>query len=126
MGLQRKKTFRLKDIILFRQVSPEPGQSIESFATRLRKRAKSCAFGNVDEAVRDKIVENCSSSKLRRRLVREADHTLTNCLQIAKLLQALSPPQRFPCFSVNSFSFPCFSVIFCMNSDDYVCVRKRN
>ena len=38
----------------------------------------------------------------------------------------LSPLQRFPCFSVNSFSFSCFSVMFCMNSDDYVCGRKRN
>ena len=36
---------------LFRQVSQEPGESIESFATRLRTRAKSCAFENVDEAV---------------------------------------------------------------------------
>ena len=37
---------------------------------------------------------------------------------------SLSSPQRFPCFSVNSFSFPCFSVIFCMTADDYFCGRK--
>ena len=42
---------------LFRQVSQEQGESIESFATRLRTREKSCAFENVDEAVRDQIVE---------------------------------------------------------------------
>ena len=73
---------------LFRQVSQEPGESIESFATRLRTRAKSCAFENVDKAVRDQIVEKCSSSKLRRRLLKEAELTLTNCLQIAKQFQA--------------------------------------
>ena len=39
---------------------------------------------------------------------------------------SLSPPQGFPCFSVNFYGFPCFPVIFCMNSDDYVCGRKRN
>ena len=27
---------------------------------------------------------------------------------------------------LNSFSFPCFSVIFCMTADDYVCGRKWN
>ena len=73
---------------LFRQVSQEPGESIESFATRLQTRAKSCAFENVGEAVRDQIVEKCCSSKLRRRLLREAELTLTSCLQIAKQFQA--------------------------------------
>ena len=49
---------------------------------------RECAFENVDEAVRNQIVEKCSSSKLRRRLLREAKLTLTNCLQIAKEFQA--------------------------------------
>ena len=42
----------------------------------------------MDEAVRDRVVEKCPSSKLRRRLLREAHLTLTNCLQIAKQFQA--------------------------------------
>ena len=42
----------------------------------------------MDEAVRDQVVEKCPSSKLRRRLLREAHLTLTNCLQIAKQFQA--------------------------------------
>ena len=40
----------------------------------------------MDEVVCDPIVEKCSSSKLCRRLLREAE--LTNCLQIAKQFQA--------------------------------------
>ena len=45
-------------------------------------------------------------------------HTTSNTIQY------LSPPQRFPYFSVNSFSSPCFFVIFCMTADNYVCARK--
>ena len=65
---------------LFRQISQEPGDSVDFFTTRLRTRAKSCVFENVDEAVRDQIVEKCSSSKARRGLLREADLTLTDRL----------------------------------------------
>ena len=49
-----------------------------------------------------------------------------SALYTALSLSRVSPPQRFPCFSVNSFSFPCLSVIFCMTADDYVCGRKWN
>ncbi len=41
----------------------------------------------MDEAIRDQVVEKCSSGKLRRRLLREADLTLTNCIEIAKQFQ---------------------------------------
>ena len=34
-----------------------------------------------------------------------------SCQQLIQL-KTLPRPQRFPCFSVNSFCFPCFSVIF--------------
>ena len=43
-------------------------------------RELSCAFENVDEAVRDQIVEKYFPSQLRRRLLREVDFTLTNSL----------------------------------------------
>ncbi len=73
---------------LFRQTIQEPGESIESFVTRFRTLAKSCGFENMDEAIRDQVVEKCSSGKLRRRLLREADLTLTNCIETAKQFQA--------------------------------------
>ena len=73
---------------LFRQTAQESGESIESFITRLRTLAKSCNFEKLEEAIRDQIVEKCSSGKLRRRFLREPDQTLANCIQIAKQFQA--------------------------------------
>ena len=65
---------------LFRQTTQESGESIESFITRLRTLGKSCNFENLEEAIRDQIVEKCSSGKFRRRFLRELDLTLANCI----------------------------------------------
>jgi hypothetical protein len=72
---------------LFRETTQESGESIESFVTRLRTLAKSCSFENLEEAIRDEVVEKCSSGKLRRRLLREPELTLANCIQISKHFQ---------------------------------------
>ena len=42
----------------------------------------------MDEAIRDQVVEKCSSGKLCCRLLRETDQMLTNCIEIAKQFQA--------------------------------------
>jgi hypothetical protein len=73
---------------LFRQTTQESGESIESFVTRLRTLAKSCSFENLEDAIRDQVVEKCSSGKLRRRLLREPELTLANCIKISKQFQA--------------------------------------
>lgn len=73
---------------VFRQGAQEPGESVESLITRLRTLAKSCQFENVDDVIRDQLVEKCLSGKLRRRLLREPELTLEKSIQIAKLFQA--------------------------------------
>ncbi len=40
---------------LFRQTIQEPGESIESFVTRLQTLAKSCGFENMNDAIRDQV-----------------------------------------------------------------------
>jgi hypothetical protein len=42
----------------------------------------------LEEAIRDQVVEKCSSGKLRRRLLREPELTLANCIQISKQFQS--------------------------------------
>lgn len=50
--------------------------NIEQFITRLRQQAKLCKFDNLDEQIRDQIIEKCKSHKLRTRLL-EKGHQLT-------------------------------------------------
>lgn len=39
----------------------------------LRKQAKACQFTNIDEEIRDHIVEKFTSAKLRKRIFKKAD-----------------------------------------------------
>ena len=51
---------------LFRQAAQGPTENMDSCATRLRNLAKSCEYGNVDEMIRDQVVDKCASNSLRR------------------------------------------------------------
>ena len=68
---------------VFRQAAQGPNENIDSYVTRLRSLPKSCQYGNVDEMIRDQVVDRCASNSLRRRLLRETDLTLDGLLQIA-------------------------------------------
>ena len=73
---------------LFRQAAQVPTENMDSYVTRLRSLAKSCEFDNVDEMIRDQVVDKCASNSLRRRLLRETHITLDRLLQIARSIEA--------------------------------------
>ena len=73
---------------LFRQAAQGPTENMDSYVTRLRSLAKSCEYDNVDEMIRDQVVDKCASNSLRRRLLRETDLTLDGLLQIARSVEA--------------------------------------
>ena len=73
---------------VFRQAVQGPNENIDSYVTRLRSLAKSCEYGNVDEMIRDQVVDRCASNSLRRRLLRDTDLTLDGLLQIARSIEA--------------------------------------
>lgn len=60
----------------FRQLSQDNDESVEEFITRLRQQAALCEFANVDEQIRDQVIEKCKSNKLRAKLL-EKGHALT-------------------------------------------------
>ena len=53
----------------FRQLSQELNESMEEFVVRLRQQAAVCEFINVDEQIRDQIIEKCHSNRLRTKLL---------------------------------------------------------
>ena len=59
------------EIYLFRQARQQPQETLDQFVTRLRQLASSCEFASVDKEIKSQIILSCSSSRLRRRALRE-------------------------------------------------------
>ncbi|XP_053389570.1 uncharacterized protein LOC128552552 [Mercenaria mercenaria] len=63
---------------IFRQAGQEQNETIDNFVVRLSKLAISCEFPETqkNDMIRDQIIEKCSSSALRRKLLQETELTL--------------------------------------------------
>ena len=73
----------------FRLAAQEPSETITTYVTRLRQLAKTCEFDKYspDEAIKDQVIDRCSSPQLRRRLLRETGLDIDSMLRIAKSLE---------------------------------------
>ena len=68
----------------FRQAKQEDHENMAQFVTRLKQLAVDCDFGDkLDENVRDQVIDKCSNSQIRTRLLAESDLTLAKCLTLA-------------------------------------------
>ena len=76
---------------LFRQIAQEPGETVDQFVCKLRRRAVSCEFGDKeDDYIRDQVIDKCLSTNLRRRfLEKEGELTLDTLLRIARSQEAV-------------------------------------
>ena len=70
----------------FRKAKQESDETVDQFCTRLRQLALYCEYENIDTELRDMIVSNCKSSKLRTRLLMESDLTLDKSLAMARAM----------------------------------------
>ena len=67
------------------------GETIDQFVCRLYQKAISCDFANVDEAIRDQIIEKCKDSRLRRKFLEKAsDATVTVLQETARVHEAVN------------------------------------
>ena len=71
----------------FRQLSQESSENVDSFVTKLKKLASTCEFADISDAIIDQVIEKCSSSKLRRKLLETDDLTLDKLLSIARAME---------------------------------------
>ena len=72
----------------FRQTKQLQGETIEQFAIRLKHQVKFCEYSSPDDMIRDQIIEQCLSSRLRRRLLREPELTLEKTIEIGRSFEA--------------------------------------
>jgi hypothetical protein len=70
---------------IFREVGQRSDETIDQFCTRLRHRASTCEFDNVEDEIKTQIVENCRSSRLRRKAFRD-DPKLDDLIKYARAL----------------------------------------
>ena len=72
----------------FRQTKQAQGETIEQYAIRLKHQVQFCDYGSPDDMIRDQIIEQCLSTQLRRRLLRETELTLAKTIEIGRSFEA--------------------------------------
>lgn len=75
------------EIYVFRSAKQQAGEHLDSYATRLRMLAKNCDFADVDIEIQSQIIQSCTSTRLRRRALRDADMQLTELLDFGRSLE---------------------------------------
>ena len=73
----------------FRQTSQKSGEKVDHFVSRLRQKAATCEFGNVEDAIRDQLIEKCSDSKLRWKFLERVNASLKDLQDIAQAYEAV-------------------------------------
>ena len=76
---------------VFRLIKQKDDESIAQLVTRLRKTAEGCKYGgDLENQIRDQVVQNCKSNNLRRKLLEKgATLTLAETLTIAASFEAV-------------------------------------
>ncbi|CAC5399738.1 unnamed protein product [Mytilus coruscus] len=74
------------EIYKFRQTKQETDETIDAFHTKLRQLSVNCEFTDDNQEVKSQIVQGCSSSRLRRKALRE-DMTLEQLLLSTRALE---------------------------------------
>ena len=74
------------EVYNFRQMKQEQGESIDQFVTRLKQKAQRCNFYDNDREIKDQVVFNCYSDRLRRKALRD-DLDLPNLVAAARAIE---------------------------------------
>ena len=68
------------EVYKFRQTRQEEGETLDKFHTRLRNLSSTCEFTNPDFEIEQQILTGGSSSKIRRRALRDPEYKLKDML----------------------------------------------
>ena len=74
------------EVFKFRQATQNVGESIDAYHTRLRTLASTCDFHDNDREILSQISQSCTSSRIRRRALRD-NFTLDKVLDEARALE---------------------------------------
>ena len=71
---------RIYQVYLFRQATQQPTESVDEFHTRLRRLTKYCEFTDIDFEIKMQIVCNGTSTRIRKRALRDPAYSLKDIL----------------------------------------------
>ena len=116
---------------MFRQAKKMPSETVDQYHTRLRGLANYCDFHNTDFEIKMQIVCNGTSTRRRKRALRDADYSLKDMLvdgRRAELSTAQESgiEEQFKELQVNEIktsSLKCYYCCFTLSSQKfYVCL----
>ena len=74
---------------VFRQLTPQDGETADQFMVRLRKQARHCNFGtSLNDNLRDQLIEKLTDFELKRKLLEQRNITLEEALDTARAWEA--------------------------------------
>lgn len=74
-------------IYQFIKAVQQPDENLDMYQTSLRMLAKDCEFSNVDHEIKAQLIQNCTSSRLRRKVLREPGLTVEALLDHDRTLE---------------------------------------
>ncbi|MCG7866506.1 MAG: hypothetical protein JAY74_09055 [Candidatus Thiodiazotropha taylori] len=74
------------EVFKFRQAKQNAGEAIDSYYTRLRTLASTCEFHNADNEILGQIIQGCTSTRIRRRALRD-NYNLDKLLDEARAIE---------------------------------------
>ena len=72
---------------LFPQAKQDQGETIIAYSTRLKQLAKTCEFTDTDREIKSQIIQNCRSTKLRRKALTNSTIRLQALLDLGKTME---------------------------------------
>ena len=76
------------EIFQFRKAVQQKGETVDQFATRLRKIGANCEFHDLNTEIKSAIIQSCQSKRLRRFALRENALILDTLITKARSLEA--------------------------------------
>ena len=81
----------------FRQMAPTAGETVDKFVARLRLQAQHCSFADLEDQLRDQLVEKINPPALRRKLLEQSSIKLQDALKLARSRGKLLTFSHEPC-----------------------------
>ena len=74
----------------FRAMTQTSSEAVEQYITRLRQKAVFCDFHNIDENIRDQVIEKCYSQRLRRKHHKHLRNKTVYVVSLTKIILSYS------------------------------------
>ena len=74
---------------IFRQMEQQSHGKVDKFVCRLRQKALTCEFSNVDETIRDQLIDKCRDGRLRRKFLEKSNAALKDLQDIGRGREAV-------------------------------------